>query len=221
MTRPEVASPEDSEAPSFSPRQRALSRTIQLVIVVVLVLGLLRRNVPVVVNAIAGLGVTALPAVLQRDFKFPLDPRLGLLITTAVCLHAIGMLGLYESTWWWDHLTHTLSATIVASIGYTVTRAFDVHSDAVHFPEQFLVVFVLLFTLSLGVFWEVLEFGARGVGEAIGADPVVVQYGIHDTMFDLVFDAAGAIVVALFGTPRLHDAVDTYAAWFDRRLETD
>lgn len=211
----------DSDDSVPGPRQRLLGRFVQLVIVVVLVVGLQRRNVPVVVNAIAGLGVTALPGVLRRDFKFPLDPRLGLLITTAVCLHAVGMLGLYDSTWWWDHMTHTLSATIVATIGYTVTRAFDLHSDAVHFPERFLVVFVLLFTLAFGVFWEVLEFGARGVGEAIEADPVVVQYGIEDTMLDLVFDAAGAIVVALFGTPRLHDAVDAYVAWFDRRLEAD
>ena len=209
------------EASPSGTRHHRLARAVQLLIVAVLLIGLVRRNVPVVVNAAAGLGVTALPAVLRRDFDVPLDPRLGLLITTAVCLHAVGMLGLYETTWWWDHLTHTLSATIVAAIGYTVTRAFDLHSDAVHFPDRFLIVFVLLFTLSFGVFWEVLEFAARGVGEAIGADPVVVQYGVEDTMLDLVFDVAGAAVVALFGVRRLHDAVVAYADWFDRRLGTD
>ncbi len=192
-------------------------RLLQLAIVGIVLAGIVTRNVAVLVNGVLALGVTLLPGVLERDYSVALSPLQTLWITTAVFLHAIGMLGLYESVPWWDHLTHTLSATIVAGVGYATARAFDEHSDAVSFPPKFLFVFVLLFTLALGVLWEVVEFAARGVAYAIGADPVLVQYGLEDTIVDLVFDAAGALLVALFGTRQLSSSVETLVA----RLEGD
>lgn len=145
-------------------RRRLLGRVLQFVIAAILVVGLLTRNVAVVVNAVLGLGVTVLPSVLRRDYGVPLDPRLGLLVTLAISLHTVGMVGPYETTWWWNHLTHALSASVVAIVGYTVIRAFDEHSDVVHFSPRFLAFFVFLFVVALGVVWEVLEFAARGVG---------------------------------------------------------
>jgi len=192
-------------------------RLLQLAIVGIALAGLVTRNVAVLVNGVLALGVTLLPGVLERDYSVALSPLLSLWITTAVFLHALGMLGLYESVPWWDHLTHTLSATIVAGVGYATARAFDEHSDAVSFPRRFMFVYVLLFTLAFGVVWEVMEFVARGVAHAIGADPVLVQYGLEDTIVDLVFDAAGAVLVALFGTRPLSTSVEALVA----RLEGD
>ncbi|SDM99373.1 hypothetical protein SAMN04487949_3100 [Halogranum gelatinilyticum] len=192
--------------------QLAASRVMQLAIVGILLVGLWTRNVAVVVNAALSLAVTVLPAVLERDWDIPLDAGLTLWLTTAVLLHAIGMLGLYSSVPWWDHLTHTLSATVVAAVGYTTARAIDEHSDAVYFPPRFLFVYVLLFTLALGVFWEVLEFAVHGLSDVVGIDAVLVQYSLEDTLVDLVFDAVGAVLVSLFGTTTLRSAVDTLTA---------
>jgi hypothetical protein len=121
--------------------------------------------------------------------------------------------------WWWDHLTHTLSATVVAGVGYATARAFDEHSDAVYLPQPFLGLYVLLFTLALGVFWEVLEFGARAAAAALGTRPVLFQYGLEDTLLDLVFDTAGAALVALFGSGRLRPVVDSLAARLERTTD--
>jgi hypothetical protein len=182
---------------------------MQTAIVGILFVGLWSRNIAVVVNAVLALGVTFLPAVLERDWDFPLDTGLTLWITTAVLLHAIGMLGLYGTVSWWDHLTHTLSATVVAGVGYATARAVDEHSDAVYFPPRFMFVYVLLFTLAFGVFWEVLEFGVHGLSNALGIDAVLVQYSLEDTVVDLIFDTVGAVLVALFGTPTLRSVVET------------
>lgn len=189
--------------------QLVASRLMQLAIVGILLVGLWTRNIAVVVNAVLSLGVTLLPAVLERDWDLPLDAGLTLWLTTAVLLHAIGMLGLYTSLPWWDHLTHTLSATVVASVGYATARAVDEHSDAVSFPPRFLFVYVLLFTLALGVFWEVLEFAIHGLSDVVGIEAVLVQYSLEDTLVDLVFDAVGAVLVSLFGTQTLQSAVET------------
>ncbi|WP_231184827.1 hypothetical protein [Haladaptatus sp. DYF46] len=189
-----------------------LVRWLQLAIASIAFVGLATRNVGVLVNGIFAFGITVLPGVLERDYRLSLDPWLTLWITLAVFLHAVGMLGLYEEVWWWDHLTHFLSATLVASVGYATARAFDKHSDAVYFPPRFMFVYVLLFTLASGVLWEVLEFVARMSARTVGVEPVLIQYGLNDTITDLIFDAVGAVLVALFGTGLLSETVETIQA---------
>lgn len=180
---------------------RAVSRVLQTVVAGIFGYGVVTRNPSLVVNGFMGLAVTFLPGVLERDLRVPLGPLLTLWITVAVFLHSIGMLGLYEVIWWYDHLTHAVSAALAAGSGYATVRAIDLHYDEVYLPPKFLFVFVLLFTLAFGVLWEVGEFVARLWATATGRTAVLVIYGIEDTMLDLVFDAVGALLVALFGTP--------------------
>lgn len=192
---------------------RTGSRLLQLAIAGIIVVGVVSRNLSVVVNAVLALGVTFLPAFLARDFDIRVDAGLVLLLTVALFLHTLGMLGLYAGVWWYDHVTHTLSAMLVAGVGYTATRAVDRYSDAIYLPREFLALYVVLFTLAGGVFWEVLEFLAREFVVWLGFEPVLVQYGIDDTLVDLVFDTVGALVVALFATERFDDLADRVTEW--------
>ncbi|WP_267641234.1 hypothetical protein [Haloarchaeobius amylolyticus] len=194
-----------------------LTRTAQVGLVGVFVVGMTIRNVSVVLNALLALGVTFLPAVLERDLRIELDPRFSVYLGFAVFLHAVGMFQFYDEVWWWDHLTHTLSASIVAVVGYATVWAIDSHSDRLYLPRPFVMVFVLAFTLAMGVFWEVLEFVGRELAIALDLDPVLVLYGLDDTMLDLVFNLAGALVVTLFGTDAVREQGEELAAWLDRR----
>ncbi|WP_255197402.1 hypothetical protein [Halorarius litoreus] len=196
-----------------SAQARTASRLLQLAIAGIFVVGLATRNLSVVVNAALALGVTFLPALLARDFDIRVDAGLVLLLTVALFLHTLGMLGLYAGVWWYDHVTHTLSAMLVAGVGYTATKAVDHYSDAIYLPRRFLALYIVLFTLAAGVFWEVLEFLAREFVVGLGFDPVLVQYGLDDTLVDLVFDTVGALVVALFGTERFDDLSDRVTEW--------
>lgn len=193
-------------------RDVALTRFLQVGMVGLLLVGVHTRNPGAVVNAVLALGVTVLPAVLARDWDVHLGSRLTAYVTLAVFLHALGMVGPYETVPWWDSVTHTLSATVVAAVGYATARAFDEHSDAVTFPPEFLFWFVVLVTLALGVLWEVLEFAARQASLALGVDAVLVQYGLEDTLTDLLFDAVGAVVVGLFGRRQLRPVVESIRA---------
>ena len=195
-------------------RQRQLSRAMQLILVGLIFIGLDRRNLGIVVNASVGLGVTYLPAILERDYRIPMDAGLTLWISTAAFLHALGTVGLpgsetsfYAGVWWWDHLTHALSSSVVAAAGYATIRAVDQHSDDIYLPGRFMFVFILLFVIAFGVFWEVLEFAISQVAALAGTTSVLTQYGLDDTMLDLVFDTVGGLIVALWGTAHLTDVV--------------
>jgi hypothetical protein len=204
--------------------QRRLSRAMQVVLVGLVFIGLDRGNVGIVVNAAIALAVTYLPAVLERDYHIPMNAGLTLWLTSAVFLHALGTVGLpgsefsfYQTVWWWDHLTHTLSSSVVAAAGYTTVRAIDEHSEEVYLPWQFTFVFVLLFVVAFGVLWEVIEFAVGGVGALLGGGSILTQYGLDDTLLDLVFDIVGGVVVALWGTAYLGDVVGALTRRLDRR----
>jgi len=191
-------------------RQRQLSRFFQLSLVGFLFVGLYETDLGVTVNAGVALAITTLPAVLERDYQIPMDAGLTLWITGAVFLHALGTVGLpgmeasfYQAVWWWDHLTHALSASIVAGAGYATARALDEHLEELYFPPAFTFVFLLMLTIAFGVAWEVLEFALSELSGAVGAPPALTQYGVGDTLLDLLFDAAGAVVVATWGTAHL------------------
>ena len=205
-------------------RQREVTRVLTLAIVGILAIGIERGSPGVIVNTGVGLLVMQLPAFLERDYNITLDPALTVWITSAVFLHALGVLGLpgseanfYATVWWWDHVTHALSSSIVAAVGYTTVRALDRHSKDIHFPPRFVFVFILLFVMAFGVFWEVLEFSITLAAQATGNDTILTQFGLEDTLLDLVFDAIGAVIVAVWGTAHLTGVVGHLEGWLDSR----
>jgi hypothetical protein len=204
--------------------QRRISYGMELALVGMLFIGLDRGNTGIIVNTAVALGVAQLPPILKRDYGIPMDPALTLWITSAVFLHALGTVGLpgagvsfYRSTWWWDHLTHALSSSIVAGVGYATARSFDEYADGVSLPPKFMFVFILLFVLAFGVFWEVIEFTLGELAAALGSGSVLTQYGLEDTMLDLIFDTAGAIIVAVWGTAHLSGIVDAIGEYVGSR----
>ena len=206
--------------------QQQLSYGMTLCLVGLFFVGLERGSIGVIVNTLVALAVTQLPTVLERDYGLPMDPRLTLWITSAAFLHTIGTVGipgasanLYVQIWWWDHLTHALSASVVAAAGYATVRAIDEHSEAVHIPPRFMPVVILLFVLAFGVLWELLEFALGIAAGALGMQAVLTQYGATDTLKDLLFNSMGGLVVAIWGGIYLSDLSASLAARFgtDRR----
>jgi len=197
----------------ISERQQVLAvRGMQAVMVFVVGVGVWQGDPKVIVNAGVALGISLLVPWLERDYGVPLDAGLTLWITAAVFLHAFGTIGFppgttsfYQTVWWWDHMTHALSSSVVAGVGYATVRALDEHSEDIHLPPKFVFVFILMFVLAYGVFWEILEFGLAEGAALLGTDTVLTQYGLTDSLLDLVFNSIGAVVVALWGTAHLND----------------
>lgn len=198
--------------------QVRLSRGMQAILLAIFVVAVWQRDIPGAIGAGVSFGLTLLPAILERDYEVSLDAGLTAWLTAAVFLHAIGTrFALYRSVWWWDHLTHTLSATVVAAAGYTFIRALDEHSDDIAVPPRLVFVFVFLATMAAGVVWEVLEFLLFDLTRALGSAPLLTQHGIEDTMLDLTFDAVGAVIVATWGTVYLTETVQMVVSHLDGR----
>lgn len=189
--------------------QRWITRLMQLLLVGIVAYGLITGEPKAIVNGSVSLVITFLPAILERNYKLPLDPWLGLWITTAVFLHTMGSAGLYGAIGWWDHLTHAMSASLVAGAGYTAARAIDLHSNEIRIPQRFFFVYILVVVLAFGVLWELFEYALDVISLYTGVTMPLAQHGLDDTVRDLMFNSLGAIIVAVFGQAHLLNVAET------------
>ena len=173
----------------------ALLAVLLAAIAVVLALAVRRGNAAAAVNAVVSLAVAGVAVAAAAGFEFGqggfVAPELAFWTAVAGLLHSIGMLGPYDSVWWWDHLTHTLSAALLTALVYAglLVTVGDSISIAV------VAVAAVGYTVVAGVCWELGELVARAVGERYDVEPVLVYYGWQDTAYDLVFDVVGALLV--------------------------
>lgn len=160
-----------------------------------------RRNIAAAINAVGAFVLALLPVVVEivlpviltRSVVF--GPVLPVWLAAAGFLHSLGMLGLYESTWWWDHLTHTVSAALVAALLYAGVIVTLPDIAGIGDSSGIVVTVTVVFTFAIGVFWELIELVAREVGERFDIEPVLIHYGWRDTVVDLGFDVVGAFLV--------------------------
>lgn len=74
-----------------------------------------------------------------------------------------------------------------------------------------------MLTLAFGVRWEILEFALAELANALGTAAILTQYGVADTMQDLIFDGVGAVLVALWGVTRLTDVSEAIRRGLENR----
>ncbi|WP_224270441.1 hypothetical protein [Haloprofundus salinisoli] len=170
---------------------------MQLALAGIAAYGVVSGQFGLVVNGTLPLLVTFLPAVLRRDYGLPMNAGLTLWVTTAVFLHTLGMVGLYDVFGWYDQLTHVLSGSVVAGCGYAVTRALELHSDDVEFPDEFVYVYMFVFVLAFGVVWEILEFSTEVAARVFGGQAYLAIHGVRDIALDFASNGIGAFVLAV------------------------
>jgi flagellar biosynthesis protein FliQ len=192
--------PELTDSDGVSRAARLAVRTLQVGLAGFVLLGAGTGNWGLLVNSAVPLAVTFLPALLRREYGYSMHAGLVLWLTLAVFLHAVGALGPYQDVGWYDSLTHALSGTLVAGVGYAVARAVELHTQDVSFSPRFRAVFLVLFVLATGVCWELLEFSTGLAAEVTGGEAALAQYGVDDIALDLVYNVLGALVVAAWGT---------------------
>lgn len=163
-------------------------------------LGLRRHDVAIVVNAVASLVAVVIPQCIELlapvllSVSVSFRPLLSVWIGVAGFLHMIGMIGWYDTVWWWDHVTHTVSAALIAALLYAWLLVVEVDTRPFVLTASPTVAAVVL-TLATGVLWEVVEQAVRLVCERLGIERILKRYGRLDTPLDIVFDGVGALLV--------------------------
>lgn len=198
-------------------RQRLLTRLLQAVLAGICLVGLVTLRFGMAANGAFGLGLTLIPAAIRREYNYTMSPGLVLWITIAVWLHSIGSLGPYTWIAWFDSVTHTVSATVIAGLGYATLRGFEQHSEELHVPTRFRPLFIVVFVLAVSVVWELIEFASGQVPAVLGIEAPLKVYGVDDIVTDMVFNTVGALLVAVGGSAYFASLGEFFTRRFNAR----
>lgn len=138
----------------------------------------------------------SIPFILEAKYNLTI-PR-GFLTVLILFLYGSMFLGtanrLYDFLWWWDKMLHGASGFIFAHMGFLLFRVLDpTQKQDTRASRLLAALFAFSFSLAAGGVWEIYEytmdctFGTLYQG-----------IGIHDTMRDIILDALGSLVFALF-----------------------
>lgn len=151
--------------------------------------------------SILSLGLMFLPSLLKSRAKINLpiefDVVLAIFMYASVFLGKVGQA--YERFWWWDGALHTSAGFIVAFIGFLVLYI-NIQRGKIQANRLLVGVTIFCFALALGALWEIFEFG---LDTLLNGD--LQRSSLQDTMWDLIVDSIGALIMARVGIGQIFD----------------
>lgn len=145
------------------------------------------------------------PAIIEKNLKIglPVELEFTFVLFLFVTLYLGEINAYYTYFWWWDIFLHALSGVLLGIVGFILVYIFNSEEKIrLHLSPFFVGLFTFVFAVSIGVFWEIFEFGLDMI---FGFD---TQHGsLEDTMWDLVVDSIGAFFIGVVGfyyTKKVH-----------------
>jgi hypothetical protein len=151
-------------------------------------------NYPVTLMASVALAASLTPALLRRTFHIALPWELEFLVVLQLNLHTYWGVWrrFYDLHGYWDDLLHFQGTLIVSFIGFLCV--YSLHfSGRARMSGPLFGLFTVAFGNALGAWWEIVEFT---VDKTLHKN---TQYGLDNTMWDLINNFLGSLLAAGFG----------------------
>jgi len=141
-----------------------------------------------------GFVISFVPDILRRYTKLvlPFPYEVGLMLFVFLSLIAGEYFNLYGRFIWWDDMLHIVSGLLIGYIALLTLHVDDSKKRAVSGP-WFAAVYILSVVLMSAAVWEIFEFSVDQFAHGH------MQYGLTDTMVDIIDAGAGAVVMAFLG----------------------
>lgn len=141
--------------------------------------------------------LSLLPALIRKNYRVFLPVEFDLL--TIVFIFAALFLGeihaYYTMFWWWDVVLHTLAGFLIGLAGFILVYVLNKERKISLFLKPgFVALFSFAFAITISVLWEIFEFA---LDSFFGFN--MQKSGLADTMWDLIVDTLGAVVIAIIG----------------------
>ncbi|MEF8879986.1 MAG: hypothetical protein V5A64_06315 [Candidatus Thermoplasmatota archaeon] len=171
-----------------------LSYFFKTLLIILLIISIYKTHWEWIFGASVGLIVSFVPAILKRNYQMTLPLFLDLLIAVALILHiGGGILNAYRDIPYYDVLTHFVSSFLIAFLAFVIIYILHVYWDGLIMDKYAMGFLVVLFTISMGVVWELNEW----ITDVIFLTHE--QWGYTDTIKDLFIDTIAGVVMAALG----------------------
>jgi hypothetical protein len=152
---------------------------------------------------LAVMTLTMAPILVSRRFAVLIPAQFQVLVILFVfaALFLGEVRGFYTRFWWWDIALHVSSGVLLGILGFLLVYVMN-EDDRIdmHLSPGFVALFAFVFALAAGALWEIFEFSMdQLVGTTMQKPMFGDASGLTDTMWDLIVDALGALLVSLYG----------------------
>lgn len=147
--------------------------------------------------------VTLLPLLFRRALQVYIPPQFQLLAIGFVfaSLFLGEMRDYYTRFWWWDMALHATSGVLLGIVGFLLVHLLNETDDiGVRMKPGFVAFFAFCFAVTIGTLWEIFEFTMDAtLGMNMQKPMLGDPSGLTDTMWDLIVDALGALLISGYG----------------------
>lgn len=198
---------------------------LQLILVGETVLAVLSQNWFTAFLTSMIIAITFFPLLFERRFRIHIPPELQLAAIAFVfaSLFLGEIRDYYTRFWWWDMALHTTSGFLLGILGFLLVHVMnETEKIHVHMKPGFVAFFAFMFALGVGALWEIFEFTMDSLFGMNMQKPMLGDpSGLTDTMWDLIVDATGALVIAVMGWRYLKNAdrKSFLERWIDSFIE--
>lgn len=146
------------------------------------------------IGVVVAIVLSITPSVVERNYRVTLPFELDLLITLSLFLHTFMGEGLdfYQKIDAWDNVLHVYGSAVIAMLAFLITYTLH-YTKKVRLTIPLIGFFTVTFAMAVGGLWEIGEFAIDGIfGKR-------TQDGLTDTMWDMIEDLIGGMVIAILG----------------------
>jgi len=151
------------------------------------------------------------PEIFAKITRFKIsDAMLAMYVSFIFLALVLGeILDFYTHFVYWDFFLHFISGIILGTLGFAILHNAQRNAKT-KMGAGVTAVFAFAFSMAGGKIWEIYEFtidSLLGINTQQWADaygvPLVGQAALHNTMWDMIFNMIGAILVAVWGYKRI------------------
>lgn len=150
------------------------------------------------------MAITLGPIIFKERLPINIPPEFHMLVIIFVfaTLFLGEIRGYYVRIWWWDIVIHTGSGLLLGIFGFLLVYVLNENRRInVYLHIRFVALFAFLFAVATGALWEIFEFAmdqifGTNMQKTIPGNP---SSGLNDTMWDLIVDTLGALIISILG----------------------
>jgi hypothetical protein len=170
---------------------------------------------------------TILPPFLEKKARIDIPDFMEIIfVVMCICHFVLGEIGsFYIRFKWWDSMLHTLSGSMIAILAYSLVGSLNLENNKMTIVPLFVSIFAICFSITIGVLWEIVEFGAdhffgtnmQRYANSNTLEPFVGRIALKDTMKDLILDFMGAVFISIIGFIDMKRKREAFRRWIIRK----
>ena len=182
---------------------RGISFVLKLILLIEASVAIWEKNWLTAAITVGIIIITLLPLLVAKKYRVHIPPEFELLAIAFIfaSLFLGEVRGYYTKFWWWDIALHTSSGLLLGILGFLLVHILNEIEDiGLNMKAGFVAFFAFCFAVAIGALWEIFEFTMDSVFGMNMQKPMMGDpSGLTDSMWDLIVDSIGALIISLLG----------------------